>query len=364
VVVSDSVPTTKSVYVLNYSDLSLVGSELLPAGSAADTSKRAVVIAGSWLYLGFNGRVYKYTFPGLVYSNDAAITGSVADILAGVWGVDDNVIVFVENTKIFFVAPTTLATLDSATLTHAGATSVTWVTDWNQYLVNSTSDDVFSLYDSSLVLVRNIELPVSVLNAGGVTALGRRLYLGDTTIPNNYFMIVDDDIVMISYDPLWKEYWISLRDKSYIYTADGKLGGPMDWSVTSLYRDAVDALTGIAYDNNSGDRQVEVRTVPLNFTERGEKQVIEFLVESESINTRRACVAWRNDATLRFKNSPWVPFSPEGAAFPICSFVDGKVRVKGNVNDNELAEIQRIEVRYIATDLRFRRGAKAETGAL
>jgi hypothetical protein len=169
---------------------------------------------------------------------------------------------------------------------------------------------------------------------------------------------------MISYDPLWKEYWISLRDKSYIYTIDGKLGGPMDWSITSLFRDAVNGLTGIAYDNGSGDRQVELRTVPLNFTERGEKQVIEFLVESEGINTRRACVAMRNDARLGFKNSPWVPFSPQGVAFPIASFVDGKMRVKATVNDNQLAEIQRIEVRYVATDLRFRRGAKAETGAL
>lgn len=360
------------VAILNYSDLSLLilsDVDFLGAG----VTPTILVLGGGFLYIGGAVRtIYKRVIttlaaaPGL--GSLILATGEIGSgsLTSGCWDGTDTVWAGAGG-KLAKVSTALVLGINNVDYDDDpvadDAEYMTYISSINKYLINSRNGSFFQLRNADLTFYKLVPLPatITVLDALGVAALGNRLYLGDDT--NNYIIMFDYNPVMVSYDCLWKEYWISAAAKSYIYS-DGKLGGPMDWSVTSLFRDSVNKLTGITYDNASGDREVELRSVPLNFGEHGEKQVIEFVMDSEGVNTRRACVAWRNDHRLTFKNSPWVPFSPQGVAFPICSFVDGKVRVKAEINEDELAEIQRIEVRYIATDLRFRRGMKAEIGAL
>jgi len=356
-----------NVFIYNYSDLSLLTSASLYAGGGADSSDRVVVLAGDKLYLGVNSTVYRYDAATLAFEASAAISGSSHDMFVGCYDPVNDVIIFVNAfDKIFKIDPSTLSTLDSATLAEGSASvwGVDYVDDWDMYLVNGQDSDVFSLYDTNLNFVRNIDIPIFVEDAGPVAALGRRIYVADDNDPQNYLIVLDYDKIMISYDCLWKEYWISSLDGSYIYTQDGRLGGLMDWSVTSLFRDDRNALTGIAYDNAVGDREVQIRTVPISTGERGHKQMISFNMECANMNSKQGRVVWRNSFVNAYANSPWFRFNKEDVAFPVVSFVDGKVDIKGEIDSGQLARIQRVECRFIATDRRFRRGTKAQIDSL
>ena len=362
------------VVLRNYSDLSLISdTNVLPTSSGGDSSPRVWILAGGFLFLGFNKTVYKYTLPGLSLSASVAHSSIGGDITGGCYDGTNLVWTVAYTGDKMFKTNTSCVLVGSYVATQYPRTqSIGYSSGLGYYIVQSdivgTGANKWAFYDTNLAYVSDIEVPVYYEAASHVAALGSRLYLADRYDPQTHIIMMDfnetTDKVIISYDCLRKEFWISSSAGSYVYTYDGKLGGEMDWVVTSLFRDETNALSGFYYDNLEGDREVWIRTVPVSFTERGEKQMIEYCVESLGLNTRRARVAWRVDSLQDFKNSPWVPLSPQGVAFPICSFVDGKIELKGNVTANSKAAIQSIKARYISTDLRFRRGQDSRIEAL
>jgi hypothetical protein len=322
-------------------------------------------MAAGFLFLGFNKTVYKYTLPGLALSASVVHSGAGGDIIGGCYD-GTNLVWTVAYTgdEMFKTNTSCVAVGGFVDTQYARTKSIAYCSGLGYYVVQSDivgsgANNNWAFYDTNLAFVADVEVPVYYEAASHVAALGSRLYLADRYDPQTHIIMMDfnetTDKVIISYDCLRKDFWISSSAGSYVYTQEGKLGGIMDWAVTSLFRDDTNALSGFIYDNLTGDREVWIRTVPISLTERGEKQMIEYCVESLGLDTRRARMGWRVDSLASFKNSPWVPCSPQGVAFPICSFVDGKIELKGNVTGTKAA-IRSIKARYISTDLRFRRG--------
>lgn len=184
-----------------------------------------------------------------------------------------------------------------------------------------------------------------------------RAYVADTG--NARIQVLDIDFIvslLISYDPGDDEYWLATNIASYVLTRTG-LGGPMSAIPTALWRDDLDKLVGSG-DNLDDDALVMLlRTQVLDFAERGTKQLNTVQMACRNLKDMRARMHIQYALQDCVANSGWTPFSPEGVAFPVLSFSDGALSVKGTVEKRD-ARVERIELRYQPEDRRFVRGTK------
>ena len=355
----------------DYADLdNVVASPTV--GSAGDSSVRAPIIVGDYVYVAHNRIIYKYLLADMTYVGASSSASGSGSYLSITW--DGTHIVVLDSAASSATVKKyneALTLISSTVLDITNMDNISWSSYYEGYIVNTSPSgtNYYYLVDQDLGGYRKINTrgytfdETAIATKSGV-ALGRRIFLARPTTTTD-ILVLDADEIMISYDDLRQEYWIANLNQAYVLTADSKLGGPMDWVPTSLFRDDANALSGIYYDvNELAYREVEITTLPMNFTEPGEKQMIEFILIAEGLNTRRGRVQYRVDHRVAYRNSPWVPFSPQGVAFPICSFVDGKMQVNARVNTGERATLQSLELRYISTDKRFRRGGKGQTEAL
>lgn len=197
------------------------------------------------------------------------------------------------------------------------------------------------------------------LNSSGAVRLGFKEFIASLTLAST----------ITSFDPEFRETWISDGSATYILTPSG-LGGPVSLLPSSLVRSyATQTLVGTAptvdynitvtpptdLDHTDPDI-VLIRTVPVDFSRRGQKHVTTIHVASEGIRDGRATVHYRQDqtsATFTRRNQDKVNL--QGVARIDVNLVDGMIEVLG-VAPTQDAEYNYIEARYQTDDSRHIRG--------
>lgn len=169
--------------------------------------------------------------------------------------------------------------------------------------------------------------------------------------------ILDDDI-QISYDSLEGDFWISNATQSFILNRFGKLGGPFDVRPTSVSRLNGSTLVGPALGTNQEFYEIEVVSDEFDLNERGSKHIAALQCGVKNILQGRTSVDYRYNANKAFKTTRETPLNFESVSFPRISFVDGRVRLKGKYKNGAQPKVERIEVRWLGEDLRYRRGTK------
>jgi hypothetical protein len=174
----------------------------------------------------------------------------------------------------------------------------------------------------------------------------------------------------IAYDPAEKTYWIADKASGFILDMSGSaptLSGPMQVFPTSLVREG-GALLGVTRDVRVDPTKTPVlfRSMPLDVNERGTKHLTTLQVGQEGVGLLTGGMDYRyDDSASSYDTGIYTQATPASAIFPYprVSFVDGKVVVSGEVPNGEEGQIERIEVRYQAEDITFRRGTKFLVGA-
>lgn len=177
---------------------------------------------------------------------------------------------------------------------------------------------------------------------------------------------------VMSYDPQRREHWISNGTDTYVLTADGKLGGPMTFTPTGLFRsDAL--LVGVTqYNAGSGAEAYTLSAIPTATTwtaefkshthdmrYRGSKRVQVVECAYYGLTSLLADVHARATQSMTMMSMGTTPFNPEAAAFVRRSGNDFQFTVKGTVNAGSRYAIQRVDARYQAEGLGNRRGTNA-----
>ena len=196
-------------------------------------------------------------------------------------------------------------------------------------------------------------------NSSGVVRLGFKEFVASLTLAS----------AIISFDPEFREYWVSDGTATYVLTSSG-LGGPVSLLPSSLVRSYGTAtLIGTAptvdfdiavslppdLDHTDSDI-VLIRTVPLDFGRRGQKHITTIHIASEGIRDGRATVHYRQKqttATFIRRNQDKVNF--QGVARIDVNLVDGMIEVLG-VAPTQDAEYNYIEARYQTDDSKHIRG--------
>lgn len=168
--------------------------------------------------------------------------------------------------------------------------------------------------------------------------------------------ILDDDI-QISYDPLENDFWIANSTGCYVLSRKG-LGGPFDVRPTSVARLDGVSLVGPALNADQEFYDIEVTSNEFDLNERGTKHIAVLQCGLHNILEGRASVDFRYDQDKPFKTTPSTPLNRQSVAFPRISFVDGRVRLTGKYKNGEQSAVERIEVRWLGEDIRYRRGTK------
>lgn len=195
--------------------------------------------------------------------------------------------------------------------------------------------------------------------SSGVVRLGFKEFVASLTLAS----------AVISFDPEFREYWISDGTATYILTPSG-LGGPVSLLPSSLVRSyATATLIGTApavdfditvtpptdLDHTDPDI-VLIRSVPVDFGRRGQKHVTTIQVASEGIRDGRATVHYRQEQTsATFVRRNQDKINLQGVARIDVNLVDGMIEVLG-VAPTQDAEYNYIEARYQTDDSRHIRG--------
>lgn len=213
--------------------------------------------------------------------------------------------------------------------------------------------------DDSEHTIINTDGEVWRFASSGVVRLGFKEFIASLTLAS----------AIISFDPEFREYWISDGVATYILTPSG-LGGPVSLLPSSLVRSyATATLIGTAptvdfnitvtpptdLDHTDSDI-VLIRTVPVDLGRRGQKHVTTIHVASEGIRDGRATVHYRQDqtsATFTRRNQDKVNL--KGVARIDVNLVDGMIEVLG-VAPTQDAEYNYIEARYQTDDRSHIRG--------
>jgi len=170
-----------------------------------------------------------------------------------------------------------------------------------------------------------------------------------------YFSAMTGADIVVTYDPGERDYWVSDGSVCYVITPSG-VGGPTTIKPSSLLRAGNGALCGTAI--GIGDSlDIQVETCDFDIAERGTKHIVGLQVPLKGLTNVKAQTRYKYDVTDDWMGSPWKPISRKGAGFQNISFVDGRVRIKGDVAAAN-ARVERIEVRYSGEDRSARRGTK------
>lgn len=157
--------------------------------------------------------------------------------------------------------------------------------------------------------------------------------------------------LIISYDPVEQDYWITDGAYCYVLTRTG-LGGPMDVRPTSLFRDGDGALIGVS--DHPSSFIAEFRTVASNMNRRDSKKCVSLNISAEDLTAGVGRVDWRVNMNSDYVSSPWKAVNYQGVSWPNVSFVDGKFSVKGSASST--TKIDSMDVRFQAEGRRFQRG--------
>ena len=161
------------------------------------------------------------------------------------------------------------------------------------------------------------------------------------------------DDIMLSMDSAHHCIWIASSKAAYVLGPRG-LGGPMDMRPTSLgYHDGKLVGAGVAISRHEFPWAVESRVY--DFGDRGTKKITTVQTDAQCSRPITASVSDGANGI----SCPDALMNPNGAAFPRFSCVTPVIKLKGAAGRNDPVVLTRIEVRYNAEDLRFRRGAKS-----
>lgn len=195
----------------------------------------------------------------------------------------------------------------------------------------------------------------------GHTRLGYAEYIGSLTIAN----------VVVSFDPQYREFWISDGVDSYILNRSG-LGGPVSLLPSSLVRSYnsgtligtnpvvdYDVTVTPPTDLDSTHRDIVlIRTIPVDLGQRGQKHVAGLQIASAGIRDGRGTVHYRYDQTIAaFTRRAQSKVTTDGAVRIDVNLVDGMIEVLG-VAPTQTAEYDYIEVRYQTDDRSHIRGTQ------
>lgn len=164
--------------------------------------------------------------------------------------------------------------------------------------------------------------------------------------------------LVISYDPVEKDHWLSNGTSSYILTKEGRLGGPFGVVPTSLSRHTDGTLIGAADGLDDTTETVHVETCEMDMGDRGTKHVPTLESAYSGLTAVSTRVGYKYDSPTAIAYTPWQQVNLNGTSFPNASFVDGTVSIKGTRDVADIGTIERIGARVQYEDKRFRRGPK------
>lgn len=166
-------------------------------------------------------------------------------------------------------------------------------------------------------------------------------------------MLTND--IVVSFDPLESDYWISDENECYVLSRTG-LGGPMSVRPTNLERDSDGYLSGAALGLDASSTEVHMCSGAFDLSERGTKHVAEIASAYSGLTSGQVRVGYKYQHGGSLAYAPWSKCNLQGVAFPGVSFMEGNISLKGTVDGGAI--VNRIEVRYNPEDLSYRRGTK------
>lgn len=194
---------------------------------------------------------------------------------------------------------------------------------------------------------------VFIDHAGGlwrVTANMQAQYLNYAHI----FSDMLDGTIIVSYDPREEHFWITDGTDCYVLTSSG-LGGPVDQKPSGLFVGSDGDLYGARSDSEAD--AIALTTGEFDISERGRKSIKAVQCALSGLTDRKITTYGRVSDHGSYIAAPSRPINNQGVAFPVHSFVDGKLKIEGDVTADD-AQVSRIEVRYQSDDRRYRRGTK------
>lgn len=195
----------------------------------------------------------------------------------------------------------------------------------------------------------------------GRSHLGYKEYIGSLTIAD----------AVVTFDQHFRDFWISDGVDSYILTKWG-LGGPVSLLPSSLVRSynsatligtspAIDFDVTVTppTDLDSTDRDIVlIRTIPLDFGQRGQKHITGVQIASGGIRDARATVHYRYvQSAAAFTRRAQSKVTTAGFGRIDVNLLDGMIEVLG-VAPTQTAEYDYVEVRYQIDDRRHVRGTQ------
>lgn len=224
------------------------------------------------------------------------------------------------------------------------------------------------VYDMSGTLLRTFPCPAnppgSYPYVSPAKLDGGILYTLDRPIPPSFepvvhaweFGVFMENPILISMDPLFRDFWIVDDAKCHVYTIEGKLGGPMDVRPTSLVRTQNGTLIGIAPNTTSETYTFWLTTHPFDIRERDFKHMAGAHVTSEGVAALEGRAEYRMDYEGSWVNGPWHQAWHSGAIWLNQSFIDGRLSVKGTIDNGDQGSVSRMEIRYNAEGRNASRG--------
>lgn len=174
----------------------------------------------------------------------------------------------------------------------------------------------------------------------GIRKLGFRTLLRSLSATNT----------VISHDPYEGDYTITDGTTCYVLNALDRLGGPMTIHPTSLVREGTNL-----YSCKTGTAtECELYLKEMSWGNRDSKHIPVIQMEYENITSAKGRIDWREDVAVAYASGAWTPYNKEGVCMPAVSFVDGKIKFKGNITTD--ARIGGGEIRFQQEGRRYVRG--------
>lgn len=162
-----------------------------------------------------------------------------------------------------------------------------------------------------------------------------------------FFEPMIGNTIIVTFDPLFKEFYISDHTRCYVLTEGGL--GQGHQLPTNLHR--VDS-TLYSILRELGDYSYRITTGILDFGISAMKTIdsIEVIGGPSERSHLQACVSYRYSSTEPFRDTPWVVLNKEGVARTMCTAPEFKIRIRGSHYSN--VDIDYIIVRWKVSDFR------------
>lgn len=175
---------------------------------------------------------------------------------------------------------------------------------------------------------------------------------------------------VMSFDPERGEHYISNGTLTFLLTPNGKLGGPLTFVPTNVFRSDGKLVGVTQYHAGSSSETIvgsgiatgttwtaEYRSHPVYMNYRGSKRLQVVEVMYENMTSPKCDIYARPGAATAYTSMRGeIPLNSEGTCYPLRSGNDFKVYVKGTVNAGDRYGLTGILVRYQGESRRDRRG--------